>query len=235
MIRLTGLRFGAFGVRADNRKGNKMYVLQIVDNRNAKNVIREKCMASVKRFVTEKDTYTVKEIAYNPNVADLVHESDIIRFTYAKEYDDLLYVDTDCFLSALPTKEQMSTKKVIAGETNGKADIFLFYVNGNKSFFREKFEDFTRKPEAGTFSVPLGALTSLQSNSVPYDNLSYCHFSLTSLELSINKQLNVLTNQIKSQEKEINAYRSGIQNLNVIAQTFDELRIKGNDNGRIRR
>jgi hypothetical protein len=212
-----------------------MYVLQIVDSRKAKNVIREKCMASVKRFVTEKDTYTVKEIAYNPNVTEMVHESDYIRFTYAKEFDDLLYVDTDCFLSALPTEDQMSTNKVITGETNGNADIFLFYVNGNKNFFRDKYEEFIRKPEAGSFSVPLETLTSLKNISIPYDNLSYCHFSLTSLELSINKQLNVFTSQIKSQEKEINAYRSGIQNLNVIAQTFDELRIKGNDNGRIRR
>lgn len=227
MIRLTGLPFGASGLRANNhRKGIYMHVLQIVDSRKTKNVLREKCMASVKRFVTDKDEYIIKEILYKSDVSEMIHEADKIRFYFAKEYDDLLYVDTDCFLSALPTEKVLSMKKVITGETNGNADIFLFYVNGNKAFFQEKYEVFTQKPEPGSFSVSAGALALLQNKSVPYDNLSYCHYSLTSLELSINKQLNTFVSRIKSQEKEINAYRSGIQNLNVIAQTFDELRGK---------
>jgi hypothetical protein len=234
MIQLTALHFGAFGGLTKKRKGNGMYFLQIVDNRNTKNVIREKCMSSVKRFVTDKDTYTVKEIPYSLNAAQMIHESDKIRFFYAKEHDDLLYVDTDCFLSALPTEKEMSKKKVITGETAGSADIFLFYVNGNRAFFRDNYETFTRKPDPGIFSVSREALSLLQKMSVPYDSLSYCHFSLTSLEASINKQLSVYTNHIKSLEKEINAYRGGIQNLDVIAQTFDELRTKDNDNGRIR-
>lgn len=208
-----------------------MHILQIVDSRKAKNVLREKCMASVKRFVTDKDSYTVKEIPYNTNVVEMIHEADKIRFSYAKEYDDLLYVDTDCFLSALPSEEQISKKKVVIGETNGNIDIFLFYVNGNRGFFQQKYDAFTRKPDPNTFSVSLETLALLKNICIPYDNLSYCHYSLTSLEVSINKQLNPILSRMKSQEKEINAYRSGIQNMNVIAQTFDELRTKGNENG----
>lgn len=204
-----------------------MYFLQIIDDRKTKNVLREKCMASVKRFVAESDTYTVREISYNPDVTEMIHQADTIRFDYAKEHDDLLYVDSDCFLSALPTKKQMSEGKIITGETNGNTDIFLFCVNGNKSFFHENYDILTQKPQPGNFSIPLNALHLLKNKSIPYDNLSYCHYSLTSLEVSINKQLNAFSNHIKSQEKEINAYRSAMQNMNVIAQTFDELRTKG--------
>lgn len=208
-----------------------MHFLQIVDNRRQQNVIREKCMASVKRFVSDSDTYTVKEIAYNSNVAEMIHEADKIRFTYAKGYDDLIYVDTDCFLSALPNETQVQKKMVVAGETNGNADIFLFYVNGNSTFFKENYDVLTRVPKPNAFSVSQEALALLKTICIPYDNLSYCHYSFTSLEVAINKEINAVLGRKNALEKELNAYRGGLQNLNVIAQTFDELRIKENSNG----
>lgn len=212
-----------------------MLFLQIVDDRKTKNLMREKCMVSVKRLVTENDEYIVKEILYSNDFTAMFNEIDKIRFTFAKERDDLFYVDADCFIFALPTVDQLENK-VVFGETISESgpiiDSFLFYVNGRKDIFQQKYETLIKKKDIPGLS-PLQR-ESLAGAYVSYDPFSYCHLSLTSLEISLNKQFTFLTNKINGYEKEINAYRTELQNMNNTAQLFDELRQKDNNDGRIR-
>lgn len=203
-----------------------MHFLQIVDDRNTKNVVREKCIESVKRFITKKDKHIIKEIKYNQDIVYMINESDKIRFTFAKEHDDLFYIDTDCFLSALPAEEQINKKKILMGETitdqGNVFDIFLFYVNGNKEFFLKNYEALTKKHNS--FSVSPEQLQLLSNNSLPYDSLSYCHYSLTSLEININKQFQMIQNRLIDAEKEINAYRNSIQSMVSTVELYNRLR-----------
>lgn len=205
-----------------------MHILQIVDDRKNRNVLREKCIESVKRFVTEKDNYIVKEIKYTQDISLMIHTTDKIRFAFAKEHNDLLYVDTDCFLSALPTEEQMKKQKIVIGETmteNGPMkDIFLFYVNGQKEFFLKNYEALTEK--RSSFSLSQQQLHLFSGKIIPYDSLSYCHYSLTSLEININQQFNIITNRLVEAEKEINAYRNAIQGMVQTVELYNKLREK---------
>lgn len=196
-----------------------MNVLQIVDDRKTRNSLREKCMESVKRFVTENDTYTVKGVSYNTDINAMIDEMDKIRFSYAKGYDDLLYVDADCFLVSLPSEEQLKKEKIIIGQTettNGPVfDPFLFYVNGKKDFFQANYEKLLRRE-----------YTAFQDNVIAYAQFSYYHLSLMNIEFSVNNQLRAYIERIESCEKEISSYRSGIQNLINTAQLFDDLKRK---------
>jgi hypothetical protein len=204
-----------------------MHILQIIDNRKTKNVIREKCIKSVKRFVTDKDTYILKEIEYNQDISSMIHTTDKIRFAFAKEHDDLLYIDTDCFLSALPAEIELKSKKIIMGETatlDGlKPDIFLFYVNNQKNFFLRNYEKLIEKH--GEFSVSPKQL-QLFADYTPYNPLSYSHHSLTSLEININKHYNSLSQRLVEAEKEINSYRNAIQGMVQTVELYNKLRDK---------
>lgn len=187
-------------------------------------------MESVRRFVIDDDEYIVKEIPYNNNAFVMVAEMDKIRFAYAKEFDDLLYVDTDCFLADLPNETQLKTDEIIMGETitnTGRMkDVFLFYVNGRKDFFQTNYEKLLQRPSDYIFSLSPNQAQLFNGNSIVYEPLSYCHFPLPGIEYSVNQQFNILAEHIKAQEKEINAFRSAVQNINTIANTFDELRNK---------
>lgn len=204
-----------------------MHILQIIDDRKIQNVVREKCIASVKRFVTEKDTYILKEIKYNTNISEMINEADKYRFAFAKEHSDLLYVDTDCFLSALPTEIELKSKKIIMGETvtldGPKPDIFLFYVNDQKDFFLRNYERLIAKH--GGYSISSEQL-QLFTNYTPYDPLAYSHHSLTSLEVNINRHYNLLSSKLIESEKEINSYRNAIQGMVQTVELYNKLREK---------
>lgn len=195
-----------------------MNILQIIDDRKTRNGLREKCMESVKRFVTEKDTYTVKEVPYNADITVMLKGIDEIRFSYAKAYDDLLYVDSDCFLVSLPSEDQLKKKKIIMGQTEMTSgsgfNPFLFYVNGQKDFFDANYEKLLKREY------------TFQDNAIAYAPFSYCHLSLMNIEFSVNNQLRAYVERIQACEKEINTYRSGIQNLINSAQLFDDLKRK---------
>lgn len=204
-----------------------MHILQIIDDRKTKNLVREKCIESVKRFITDKDSYILKEIQYNADVSIMINEADKYRFAFAKEHSDLLYVDTDCFLSALPTENELKSKKIIMGETittdGPKPDIFLFYVNGQKDFFLRNYERLIAKH--GGYSISPEQL-QLFSNYTPYDPLSYSHHSLTSLEVNINRHYNLLSSRLIESEKEINSYRNAIQGMVQTVELYNKLRDK---------
>lgn len=195
-----------------------MNILQIIDDRKTRNGLREKCMESVKRFVTEKDTYTVKEVPYNADITVMLKRIDEIRFSYAKAYDDLLYVDSDCFLASLPSEDQLKKKKIIMGQTEMTSgsgfDPFLFYVNRQKAFFDANYEKLLKREY------------TFQDNAIAYAPFSYCHLSLMNIEFSVNNQLRAYVERIQACEKEINTYRSGIQSLINSAQLFDDLKRK---------
>ena len=209
-----------------------MHFLQIVDDRKGKNHIREKCIASVKNFVTESDTYTVKEIHYADTIT-MAAEIDKIRISFAREHDDLLYVDNDCFLSALPNEIQMQSEKIIIGGNDTSIDnfvpnTFLFYVNGNKDFFIENYDLLLQRTPDNLFNLSPKQIQLFRRLSIPYDPFSYCHFSLPEIEYSLSKQFNAFIEQIKMVEEEVDSYRSAIQNLNKTVQLFDQLRKKEN-------
>lgn len=205
-----------------------MYFLQIIDDRKTKNVIREKCMESVKRFVTGNDGYLVKEIKYDPNPVSMLKEIDTIRFSYAKEHNDLFYVDTDCFLAALPSENQLKLKKIVVGGNvaeDGSIDTMcIFYVNGQKDFFLKNYDSLIKTYDSFGLSPEQRIL--LSGNTISYDNMSYCHFSFTSLEININKQFKIISDRLTDAEKEVNAYRNSIQSMISTVELYDKLRAK---------
>lgn len=205
-----------------------MVFLQIVDDRKIKNVTREKCMESVKRFVTEEDSYIVKEIRYNQDCPTMIIDADKIRFSYAQEYNDLFYVDTDCFLCALPSEENINSGKIIIGEVISDSgpviDSFLFYVNGNKEFFLQNYKVLTEQRVLSCFSPK--QLMVFDNMTVPYEPMSYSYYSLSDLEMKINQQFNILSNRLIEAEKEINSYRNAIQGMVSTTELYDKLRKK---------
>lgn len=205
-----------------------MHFLQIIDNQRTKNPLREKCIESVKRFVTEKDTYTIKEISYDPDFQKMIYETDQIRFSFAKEYNDLFYIDTDCFLCALPTEEEIEQNKIIMGETitaDGPImNTFLFYVNNQKEFFLENYEKLIEK--RNRFSLSQKQYQLFLNKTIPFEPFSYYHFSLLNLEIEINRQYNVLSNRLIEYEKEINSYRNAIQGMVQTVELYNKLREK---------
>lgn len=208
-----------------------MYFLQIVDSTNVKNAFRQKCIESVKRFVTNDDSYVLKEIKFNVDQSVMINEIDKIRFSYAREFDDLFYIDTDCFLSNRP--EISAKDKVIVGETvseDGVApDMFMFYVNGRKDFFAQNYNTLIEKRTV--YNLLEHQIQLLSGETGSFDRLSYFHMSLSNIELSINQQLNIFSNKIIEQEKEINAYRNAIQGMKTTIDLFDDLRKRENKNG----
>lgn len=209
-----------------------MYFLQIVDTRKQDRLIRGKCMESVKRFVTGSDTYTVKEVQYNNDPAAMIKEIDKIRFTFAKEYDDLLYVNPDCFLFALPTTEQLNEDKIIIAETivdnKPSIDTFLFYVNGQKTFFAEHYEELIESHSP--FSLSSKQIRILSDNCIQYEPFTYSYYSFMELETSINNQFTVFAKQIQGFQKEVNAYRVAMQNVVNTMQLYDDLHAKEKEN-----
>lgn len=205
-----------------------MYFLQIVDDRKTKNVIREKCMESVKRFVNKKDKYEVKEVRYNSDAAAMVNEMDKIRFAYAREHDDLLYVDSDCFLVSLPTEEQMKKNEIIMGEAmtgqESIVDTFLFYVNGQSGFFLNNYEALIKPHQSVNISPE--QLQLFKNRSIPFDQMAYSYHSLMSIESTVNNQLKVILDRLTEAEKEIAAYRNSIQSMVSTAELYNKLREK---------
>lgn len=206
-----------------------MYFLQIVDDRKTKNAIREKCMESVKRFVDKKDKYEVKEVRYNSDAAAMVNEMDKIRFAYAKEHDDLLYVDSDCFLVSLPTEEQIKKNEIIMGEIitdqgDPIVDTFLFYVNGQSRFFLNNYDALIKPHQS--ISISPEKLQLFKNRSTPFDQMAYSYHSLTSIESTVNQQFKAVLDRLTEAEKEIAAYRNYIQSMVSTAELYNKLRGK---------
>ena len=206
-----------------------MYFLQIVDGRKTKNAIREKCMESVKRFVDKKDKYEVKEVRYNSDAAAMVNEMDKIRFAYAKEHDDLLYVDSDCFLASLPTEEQIKKNEIIMGEIitdqgDPIVDTFLFYVNGQSRFFLNNYDALIKPHQS--ISISPEKLQLFKNRSTPFDQMAYSYHSLTSIESTVNQQFKAVLDRLTEAEKEIAAYRNYIQSMVSTAELYNKLRGK---------
>lgn len=166
-----------------------IHYLQISDKRSL-NPFRQRCIQSVKNQLRSYDTYELWEIGTSDNPADMIKESDKIRFQRASETPNLCYVDTDCFiLEPLFENELTQGKPYFASYSFHDKfpdcpDTYYFYVNGCTDYFAQYLNP--EKISDKTYSIPMQVLLNLKNFEL-IEPESYIHIYSTMTQL-VQKQ-----------------------------------------------
>lgn len=147
-----------------------MKAIQIHYNNKPHEAIRL-CMLSVARAYS--DYHVINDNSYH---CEFVRASaDYHRILLASENDDMVYVDTDCFV-----KEPLRLKGDLPyfAMQGGRPDIFYFAVNGRSDLFKQAIDKcYKGLPETYAQMVQFNKRISrfFRDKFVQIDRKTYCH------------------------------------------------------------
>jgi hypothetical protein len=165
------------------------HYLHIIDDRKIVTPLQDKCIRSVVERKRAEDTHEICIIPYSDDINKQIYLADCCRLEKAYSCQNLVYCDTDLFLSKPLHEMILSEGFPYYGEYtyntqhHGMADIYFFYVNNCCDYFRKFLSTDKLSPDKYSFSI--NDLKSLTDYKL-FNNLDYCHMYTT-----IDKQDNL--------------------------------------------
>jgi hypothetical protein len=155
-----------------------LHYVQITDDREL-SPLRLKCIQSVRDVMQAGDTYEMITVPSVNSVTQQTSVADRVRADKAMTCPNMVYVDTDCFLTRR-FEPAANGNPWLALYEFSKAesfpDMYYFFVNDRCDYFKEHFS----KPlnDGVTYGLPAGMLSSLRGYSI-IPEMSYVHCYLT--------------------------------------------------------
>lgn len=182
------------------------HYLHILDSRKIVTRLQDKCIRSVIERKRTQDTHELLVIPYVESKSEQIYLADCARLEKAYTTPNLVYCDTDLFLSKPLHEMNIDTSLPYFGEYtfntkhNGMPDIFFFFVNNCCDYFKKYLP--ISKLSKDKYSFNVDDLTRLKDYKL-FDEFSYIHMYNTMESQYYSNCIIDLENKIYKLELEI--------------------------------